>query len=133
VTQEFATEPARNLDAIMNTYVPDETLFVFDVIPPREYVGAKAFRKDWDEFLGSTKGPVKYSITDIAVVVVSDVAYGHSIQRIVATGVKGDPLDLTTRVTDVYRKLSGRWMIVQEHISIPVDLDTGKPDYASKP
>jgi ketosteroid isomerase-like protein len=65
--------------------------------------------------------------------VVSDVAYGHSIQRIVGTGVKGDPLDLTTRVTDVYRKLRGKWMIVQEHISIPVDLDTGKPDYASKP
>jgi ketosteroid isomerase-like protein len=128
-----AAAEARDLDAIMKTYVPDETLFVFDVIPPREYVGAKAFRKDWDEFLGSTKGPVKYSITDIAVVVVGDVAYGHSIQRIVATGVKGDPFDLTTRVTDVYRKLRGGWMIVQEHISIPVDLSTGKPDYASKP
>ncbi len=128
-----AAAEARNLDAIMSTYVPDETLFVFDVIPPRQYVGAKAFRKDWDEFLGSTKGPLKYSITDVAVVVVGDVAYGHSIQRIVATGVKGDPLDLTTRVTDVYRKLLGKWMIVQEHISIPVDLDTGKPDYASKP
>ena len=65
----------------MNTYVPDETLFIFDVIPPREYVGAKAFRKDWDEFLGSTKGPLRYSITDMTVVVVSDVANGHSIQR----------------------------------------------------
>ena len=128
-----AAAEARDLDAIMKTYVPDETLFVFDVIPPREYLGAKAFRKDWDEFLGSTKGPVKYSITDITVVVVGDVAYGHSIQRIVATGGKGDPFDLTTRVTDVYRKLRGEWMIVQEHISIPVDLDTGKPDYASKP
>jgi ketosteroid isomerase-like protein len=128
-----AAAEARNLDAIMSAYVPDETLFVFDVIPPREYVGAEAFRKDWDEFLGSTKGPLKYEITDIDVVVVGDVAYGHSIQRIVGTGVKGDPLDLTTRVTDVYRKLSGKWMIVQEHISIPVDLDTGKPDYASKP
>lgn len=128
-----AAAEARNLDGIMTAYVPDETLFVFDVIPPREYVGAEAFRKDWAEFLGSTKGPIKYEITDIAVVVVGDVAYGHSIQRIVATGVKGDPLDLTTRVTDVYRKLSGKWMIVQEHISIPVDLDTGKPDYASKP
>jgi hypothetical protein len=53
-----AAAEARNLDAIMQTYVPDETLFVFDVIPPREYVGAKAFRKDWDEFLGSTKGPL---------------------------------------------------------------------------
>jgi ketosteroid isomerase-like protein len=132
-TNLAAAAEARNLDAIMKAYVPDESLFVFDVIPPREYVGAEAFRKDWAEFLGGTKGPLKYEISDIAIVVVGDVAYGHSIQRIVGTSVKGDPLDLTTRVTDVYRKLRGRWMIVQEHISIPVDLDTGKPDYASKP
>ena len=62
-----------------------------------------------------------------------NIAYGHSIQRIVSTGTTGDPIDLTTRVTDVYRKLNGRWVIVQEHISVPVDLDSGKPDLASKP
>ena len=128
-----AAAEARNLDAIMRSYIPDETLFVFDVIPPRQYVGAKAFRKDWDDFLGSTKGPLKYTITDLAVTTVGTVAYGHSIQRIVATGIKGDPVDLTTRVTDVYHKINGSWAIVQEHISIPVDLDTGKPDFASRP
>ena len=50
-----------------------------------------------------------------------------------AIGVKGDPIDLTTRVTDVFRNTKSNWVIVQEHISIPVDLDTGKPDFASKP
>ena len=70
---------------------------MFDVIPPRQYVGAKAFRKDWDEFLGSTKGSLKYTIIDLAVTTVGTVAYGHSIQRIVGTGIKGDPIDLTTR------------------------------------
>jgi ketosteroid isomerase-like protein len=53
-----AAVEARDLDKIMKVYIPDETLFVFDVIPPREYVGAKAFRKDWEEFLGSTTGPI---------------------------------------------------------------------------
>ena len=124
---------ARNLDAIMQVYAPDETLFVFDVIPPRQYVGAKAYRKDWDEFLGSTKGPLKYDVTDVAVSAVGTVAYGHSIQHLVATGVKGDPIDLTMRVTDVYRNIKGNWVIVQEHISVPVDLDTGKPDFFSRP
>jgi ketosteroid isomerase-like protein len=128
-----AAAEARNLDAIMQSYLPDETLFVFDVIPPRQYVGAKAFRKDWDDFLGSMKGPLKFTISDLAVTAVGTVAYGHSIQRIVGTGVKGDPIDLATRVTDVYRKIDGDWVIVQEHISIPVDLDTGKPDFASRP
>jgi ketosteroid isomerase-like protein len=128
-----AAAEARNLDAIMKSYVPDETLFVFDVIPPRQYVGAKAFRKDWDEFLGGTKGSLKYTITDLFVTTVDTVAYGHSIQRIVGTGVKGDPIDLTTRVSDVYRKINGEWVIVQEHISVPVDLDTGRPDLSSRP
>ena len=128
-----AAVSARNIDAIMQAYVPDETLFVFDVVPPRQYVGAKAFRKDWEEFLGGTKGPLKYEISDIDVTAVGSVAYGHSIQRIVTTDTKGSPIDLTTRVTDVYRRQKGRWVIVQEHISIPVDLDTGKPDFASQP
>jgi len=37
------------------------------------------------------------------------------------------------RVTDVYRKTGGRWKIVQEHVSVPVDFATGKPDMLSKP
>jgi ketosteroid isomerase-like protein len=128
-----AAVEARDTDAIMRAYIADESLFVFDVIPPRQYVGAKAFRKDWEDFLAGTKGSLTYEITDLAVVPVGSVAYGHSIQRIVTTGTKGDPVDLTTRVTDVYRKIDGRWVIVQEHISIPVDLNTGKPDLASRP
>ena len=40
-------------------------------------------------------------------------------------------IDLTVRVTDVYIK--GHWLIVHEHVSVPVDLDTGKPDLSSKP
>ena len=31
-------------DAIMKVYVPNESLVIFDIIPPRQYVGAKAFR-----------------------------------------------------------------------------------------
>lgn len=37
---------AKDIDAIMKFYVPDETLVVFDIIPPRQYIGANAFRMD---------------------------------------------------------------------------------------
>jgi len=46
---------------------------------------------------------------------------------------QGNKLDLTVRVTDVYRKARGLWQIIHEHVSVPVDLETGKPDLASKP
>ena len=32
----------KDVDAIMKVYVPDRSLFVFDVVPPRQYVGADA-------------------------------------------------------------------------------------------
>ena len=64
---------------------------------------------------------------------VGSVAYGHSIQSGQLTAKDGTKTQLVVRVTDVYRKLGGAWKIVQEHVSIPVDLGTLKPDLLSKP
>jgi ketosteroid isomerase-like protein len=36
-------------------------------------------------------------------------------------------------VTDVLQKTNGRWLIIHEHASVPVDLATGKGDLLSKP
>jgi hypothetical protein len=40
--------------------------------------------------------------------------------------------DFTTRVTDLYKETDGRWMVIHEHLSVPVDLATGTPDLSSK-
>jgi uncharacterized protein (TIGR02246 family) len=124
---------AKDVNAIMKVYVPDESLFVFDVVPPRQYVGAKAYAKDWTDFLGMFKGPLKFEISDLSVTADGTMGFGHSIQHVTGTDTKGQPVDLTVRVTDVYRKIKGNWLIVHEHVSVPVDLDTGKPDLSSKP
>ncbi len=59
----IAAVKAKDLDAIMKVYVPDQTLFVFDVEPPRQYVGAAAYRKDWQAFLDSFNGPIIFELT----------------------------------------------------------------------
>jgi ketosteroid isomerase-like protein len=117
----------------MKSYVPDQSLVVFDVVPPRQYLGADAYRKDWVDFLAIFKGPLKFDITDLAIAAEGNLAFSHSIQRVRGTDTKGQPLDLTVRVTDGYRKIGGNWLIVLEHVSVPVDLETGKPDLSSKP
>ena len=124
---------AKDVDKIMAVYVPDDSLFVFDVIPPRQYVGAKAYHDDWKGFLDSFNGPVKIDISDVSVLARGNLAFGHSIQHVSGTGKDGKPIDMTLRVTDDYRKIKGNWLIVQEHVSVPVDLATGKPDFNSKP
>ena len=124
---------AKDVDAIMKVYTPDQTLVVFDVVPPRQYVGAAAYRKDWQTLLDSFEGPITVELTDLDVAADRNLAYSHSIQRVAGTDKQGKKLDLTVRVTDVYKKARGRWLIVHEHVSVPVDLDAGKPDLASKP
>jgi uncharacterized protein (TIGR02246 family) len=124
---------AKDVNAIMKIYVPNESLVVFDVVPPRQYVGAKAYRKDWEDFFASFKGPAKIELTDVSITADTTLGFGHSIQHVTGTDTKGKPIDLTVRVTDGYRKINGNWLIVHEHVSIPVDLDTLKPDPSSKP
>lgn len=124
---------AKNVNAIMKVYVPGRGLLAFDVVPPRQYVGAAAYRKDWENFFALLKGPPKFTISDLTIAADRTLAYSHSIQRVSGTDTKGKPIDLTLRVTRVYRKIDGRWLVVHEHVSVPVDLDTGKPDLASKP
>ncbi len=124
---------AKDVDAIMKVYVPDQTLFVFDVSTPRQYVGAAAYRKDWQDFLATLKGPIKFQLSDLEVSNDGKIGYGHSIQHVTGTDTKGKPVDLTVRVTDVYRKIDGKWLIVEEHVSVPVNFDTGKPDMTSAP
>ena len=124
---------AKDVDAIMKCYVPDQSLFVFDAVPPRQYVGANAYRKDWKDFLATFKETLKFEMSDLDVGVVGPIGYSHSIQHVTGTDTKDKPVDFTVRVTDVYRKIGSKWLIVQEHVSVPVDFNTGKPDMNSAP
>lgn len=124
---------ARDVNAIMSLYEPGPNLFVFDVTPPRQHVGWDDYRADWVATFKASPPEFHFSISDLSVTVVGPVAYGHSIQSETFTRANGSAGGFVVRVTDVYRKLHGRWLIVQEHVSVPVDLDTGKADLLSKP
>ena len=124
---------AKDLNGIMAYYSPDESLFVFDALPPRQYVGPAAYRKNWEGFLAAYPGAIHAEVTDWKTETEGSLAYGHGIFRITGPDKDGMPLDLTLRVTDVYRKANGKWLVVHEHVSWPVDLTTGKADLMSKP
>jgi uncharacterized protein (TIGR02246 family) len=130
-----AAANAKDLDAIMKVYVPGNDLFVFDVGVPRQHVGWEDYKKDWHDFLAMIPGPIKFTVGDLSVMSDGKIAYGHSIQHVSWTVTDGSSMDMTVRVTDVYRKIDGKWLIVQEHVSVPIDFSSGKPmpDMMSKP
>ena len=124
---------AKNPDAIMANYVPVDSLIVFDIIPPRQYVGWDAYKKDWAGVVGGCADTPKLDISDLDITADSKIAFSHSIQHFACTQANGSKLEMTMRATDAYRKVSGKWLIVHEHFSAPIDLATGKADLTSKP
>ena len=128
-----AAVSAKDVDGIMAYYVPDESLRVFDALPPRQYIGATAHRNNWESFMSRYPGTVHAEVSDWKTEISGDLACGHGIFRIAGPAEDGEPLDVTVRFTNIFRRINGEWLAVHEHVSWPVDLSTGKADLNSMP
>jgi ketosteroid isomerase-like protein len=101
---------ARDVKQIMSCYSDD--VFAYDIVPPREYVGAAAFQRPWQSFLRMFKGPINAEVNELVINSDGEIAYSHGIQHISGMINEGKPFDATFRITDVYPKSHGNWVIV---------------------
>jgi len=124
---------ARDVNAIMQLCVPDESLVVFDVHTPREIKGSDAYRKDWEDLFSSFAGPLEADVSEMDVAAGGDVAFVRYIHHVVGIRKDGRKSDSTVRVTDCLKKINGKWLIAHSHVSAPIDLRTGQGDMQSKP
>ncbi len=131
--QLAAAIAAKDVDKVMQFYAPGDDLFVFDVIPPRQYVGAAAYRKDFEGFFATAaSGPTTAQVSDLDITANGKLAFTHYTTHMVSTDKSGAKVDMVIRTTDCLRKIKGKWLIVHEHNSVPVDLASGKADLMSK-
>jgi ketosteroid isomerase-like protein len=123
----------KDVDTLMSAYAR-ESLFVFDVVgPPGVYFGWDAYREAFEAMFAAIDGPLRFTMNDLDIQVSGDVAYGHSLQRVCGVHAgDGKPFDYTVRATNVYRKIDGRWLIVQEHLSLAIDRKTFMPILGTK-
>jgi ketosteroid isomerase-like protein len=117
---------SRSLDAIMACYSAKPDLVVFDIIPPLQYAGPDAWRKNWDGFLGSIKGTVNLKQSDLVVEGSRRIAFSHSVWHWTMTDPSGKSSEITMRATNCYENQGGKWLIVHAQYSVPTDLETGK-------
>jgi uncharacterized protein (TIGR02246 family) len=121
----------RNIEGVMSLYAPE--VVTFDIVPPLRYLGADALRKLWEEVFLVYQGPIGYDIHDLSITVGDDVAFTHSLNRISGTMKTGQKTNLWLRWTAGLRKINGKWLIVLNHNSVPVDLQTGRAVLDLKP
>jgi uncharacterized protein (TIGR02246 family) len=124
---------AHDIDAIMSIYAPDDALIAYDIVPPLQYLGNAAYRKDYETLLAQYDGPIEIEYRDLRIVAGDDVAFIHALERISGTLRNGQKSDMWIRATSGLRKIKRKWLIVHDHISAPVDLESGKAVLDLKP
>ena len=123
---------AKDVKAIMSCFVPDQSLVVFDFVPPREYRGAAAVTKDMQQGFAAFPGPIQVRMTDLSITADSKLGFGHRVDHVAFTDKDGKTVNMILRITHGYRKIDGKWLIVHEHVSVPVDAASGKAVFESQ-
>lgn len=124
---------ARDLNGIMSIYESGDALVSYDIVPPLQYTGSEAYEKDYQEFLDHFQSPIDIEYRDLKIIAGDTVAFSRGLERMSGTLKNGQKFDAWVRFTECYRKTNGRWLAIHDHISVPVDLDTGKAVLDLKP
>ena len=124
---------ARDIDGMMSVYAPGDALVAYDIVPPLQYKGKDAYRKDYLDFLAHYDGPMHVEYRDMGILSSGDVGVIHALERLSGKLTNGQQSDLWLRVTSALRKIDGKWFIVHDHVSVPVDFETGKAALQLKP
>ena len=122
---------AKDVDGIMSFFAKD--IVSFDILPPLQTVGAETFVTHWQQFFESHQGPIHVEFPDVRIAASDDVAFSYCVHRIKGTLKSGQQTDWWLRWTAGYRKTKGKWLIVHEQVSVPVDLRSGKAMMDLKP
>ena len=115
---------AKDLDALMALYAPDT--ITFDLMPPHQVPDADHYRKNFERWFAAMPGPIDYEMHDLRIVTGDEVAFCHSLSHINATRANGEKADYWVRVTVGFQKRNGQWLMIHDHVSMPLDMHTQK-------
>jgi uncharacterized protein (TIGR02246 family) len=115
---------ARDIDAVLRHHAQD--LLMFDVVGPIRLQGLDEYRRTWLEQFFPWHGETgRFELIDLKVSAGADVAFAASLLECAGTE-EGKRVSFTLRLTIGLEKRNGEWIIVHEHHSQPLDVDTAR-------
>ncbi|ARK12681.1 nuclear transport factor 2 family protein [Fibrella sp. ES10-3-2-2] len=124
VRQQETAIRNKDIPASMSQYAPD--VLSFDVVSSLQKVGIDACRDRLKAWLAQFPGPIAYTVDDLEVVAVEEMAYCHSINHVNGKTATGTVIDMRWRATVCYQKITDKWLVTHEHSSVPFDPESGK-------
>ncbi len=120
----IAAIQAMDLERVKSIYAPD--VVSFDVQPPLRVMGREAKSRNWVEVFAAFQRPLDYEIRDLTIAVDGDLAFLHSLNRLTGTLRNGKRGGFWVRATACFRRIDGNWLIAHDHVSVPLDVESGR-------
>ena len=115
----------KDIDRLMALYDPD--IVYFDVVPPLHYTGSAAVRRNFLRWFDAWQSAIGQEIRDVTIVASGDIAVAHLFVRASGTLKNGHEVGYWVRATVCCQRTNDRWLITHEHVSLPVDVASGRP------
>ncbi|GAA3522785.1 hypothetical protein GCM10022393_41790 [Aquimarina addita] len=125
------TFESKSVDNIMKYYTAD--ILSYDLMAPIQFEGESMWRDNWVNFFNTFEGSIQLTFEDLTVFQSGDLATIRGLTRLQGETATGQNIDMWTRETNVMRKINGEWLIVHDHVSVPMDFVTGKALINLKP
>ncbi|SEM00396.1 MULTISPECIES: YybH family protein [unclassified Acinetobacter] len=111
-----------NVDALIEQCA--QNVSMFDVSTQLE--GAEAYRKEWQKFSPYFFDGMQITRRDVKVHASDHLVVLHCHSKVEHKALKGQLQMPWCRTTLCLQKTNEQWVMVHQHISMPVDLATGK-------
>ena len=114
---------AKDLESVMTIFAPN--LVSFDLEAPLQHMGAESKRKNWTKAFSAYQA-IGYEVRDLTITLGNDLAMGRSVNRISGTLNNGRKTSYWVRWTTCFQKMEDNWYITHDHVSVPLDVETGQ-------
>ena len=108
----------KDIDCLMTHYAPD--VVAYDIMPPLAVLSAADYRKKFEQWFASMRGPIDYEMDDLRISMSESHAFCHCVSHVRGTQTDGEKADYWVRVTTCFQKANGQWLVGHEHVSMPV-------------
>jgi ketosteroid isomerase-like protein len=92
----------KDANAVMSIYSRD--VVAYDLVPPLQYVGFEAYRRNYQDFFDQYTGPIRVELRGLHVAAGDTVAVAFMLERVTGKLKSGEPSDIWLRATQTYRK-----------------------------
>jgi ketosteroid isomerase-like protein len=112
----------KDIDRLMSSYSPD--IVCFDVVPGLQYTGSAALRPRFLEWFDGFKS-FDQEIRDLHILASGDIAVAYMLVRADVTFKNGRKVGYWVRATSCCQRSNHTWLVTHEHVSLPVDFQSG--------